>query len=1625
MRLTTTQLSDRRRGMILILVLGILTLLSIIALSFVLVADSAATSARIAREGEGGDVPDFDAELAANMFLGQFIHDLPDTDPISVSSALRGHSLARSMFGWQVEDLNQNGVLDPGEDTNGNNALDIVINDKAFTGTGRLRYSVDGGLPPPNPAFPPYLPAHILSGVRNDIAINYTYFPGDGFIRDPERLYWRSSYNAAYQGPHVPEGGVPYTYPDLENLYLAGYLPATGEVVQPSFHRHWLFNPVDSSTNPIASRALYDAANNPNWTNPVGKYLTLRPRPYDQFCEDLNNNGVLDMGEDKNGNGLLDAGFPYPEDATGDVKNWPWAPGGNDSIWIDLGAPVMTSADGRKFKMLFAPLIIELDGRINLLVHGNLMRGANYATTHANYDPNQDNPAVRNHASHQGWGPWEVNPSYVLRDPTNRSLPSPEWKNLFAGYRPSAAVPLRVGKYGYANTHPVPRQTDSSAPGGERPRVWGQIDFNGNFETDGGMAPTYLTQRFELPGEVPTTLGTVPYQITPSFSPGYANGSAEERRHHALLYNPAIPFPDDRQIPLTDLVGLLRGYDTGGQAISSHLLELCPNTFRFNNQMVLQTCNQVTNYSYDLDRSAMISYIWDNADPASAYGLPAGQDHPVGQGNLAYKNPRPIPPAPMPAPPATPATIPSEYDRVTWRSNLASVMKADLNRQLPDYPAHNNRATPPTQYNVPYDLANPLVEQQHKLADQARVELARDLYERLRLATGAADPTSIAAADRDTDGFRALRWLAQLAVNIVDYRDSDRINTLFQFWQDPSDPTIKEYVVGTELPGLLLNEIYVQYDNRPDDDGIINAVMNMPKAKDGYKVNVWAELLNPLPDELPDEKEPLQIVDKATNKPSYGAYKIVIAAYENLGMGGDARKVIDDHANVFGDPSVAASTANPMGISPKHVTEMDFMDDPNTPMDPDHVDAAGRNFDDPMKKNRGFFVVGPKKDGVPNPADHDKFENADKVYPNLDTTYQSEKMSYEVPLAAANAEYTPTVYLRRLANPYLKHNPVDPNDPNHDPGEDANKNGVLDQGEDLNMNGKLDLVPLNPYVTVDVALDVNPNDSRYYDPAGPNGMFVSITDRKARGRRQPFDSGDVADQNPTPPNPPPMPAPPEQPKHTFYRHNHEDSTSPTWPPAVSPPPQGTLKMPFDWLVHLDRQVASPAELLHVSGVKPHLLTDKFVGQGGMGQPIVNSHTAPWFNQDTRLYRFLELVHTRPRTIGQEYGGRIPGRININMVNNIETFRAICDAQFGNRFSATAVDLLWAQLQQMRTPNLGAATPAGQAPQTYQPFDRPFWSLGLGPTPSAAAGFSGDLISGSPRGIDNTLLGSSGNTGMRLLEPLNDATTPPQRFDHRYHQMELLSKIYNNLTTRSNVFAVWVTVGFFEVISEDLDGDGVLDTEDQNRNHQLDPGEDLNGNLRLDTEDFNRNHILDHSLLGKEIGRDENRHVRHRMFAIIDRTKLTSVETLTAGVAGTGVQPINTPIAGVHPRTGRLWTLNLNERDLNGNGTVDNEDVNGNGVLDLGEDTNNNMLLDTEDVNRNGILDRGGTLLTYDPGTLNEETVRIENDGYGNPVARFRKTHAAGTRVVVYGNPGPWPRYDHRQDDCILHFEVID
>ena len=68
--------------------------------------------------------------------------------------------------------------------------------------------------------------------------------------------------------------------------------------------------------------------------------------------------------------------FPYWE-AVGpwDVDND--RDGAPDSIWIDLGLPIQTTEDGRRYKPLVAMLVEDLDGRLNLNAHGSTEHLAN------------------------------------------------------------------------------------------------------------------------------------------------------------------------------------------------------------------------------------------------------------------------------------------------------------------------------------------------------------------------------------------------------------------------------------------------------------------------------------------------------------------------------------------------------------------------------------------------------------------------------------------------------------------------------------------------------------------------------------------------------------------------------------------------------------------------------------------------------------------------------------------------------------------------------------------------------------------------------------------------------------------------------------------------------------------------------------------------------------------------------------------------------------------------------------------------------------------------------------------------------------------------------------------------
>lgn len=201
-----------------------------------------------------------------------------------------------------------------------------------------------------------------------------------------------------------------YDIADYNNMLLASQewdpIKRRWRTILPSLHRpdlvnYWVHrahttNPelLDSSVNPSAA--------SPRWTDlkpAFRKRIILRPDPADHYdtaqdldgggwtpgepYDDLNGNGQCEphLGEwnagrhDLNGNNAYDPPDPSFFNSDFDAVNGPWdvdnmGDGIPDSVWVDLGMPVQQTAQGITVKPLFAILVMDMDGRINLNAHG-------------------------------------------------------------------------------------------------------------------------------------------------------------------------------------------------------------------------------------------------------------------------------------------------------------------------------------------------------------------------------------------------------------------------------------------------------------------------------------------------------------------------------------------------------------------------------------------------------------------------------------------------------------------------------------------------------------------------------------------------------------------------------------------------------------------------------------------------------------------------------------------------------------------------------------------------------------------------------------------------------------------------------------------------------------------------------------------------------------------------------------------------------------------------------------------------------------------------------------------------------------------------------------------------------
>ena len=398
-------------------------------------------------------------------------------------------------------------------------------------------------------------------------------------------------------------------------------------------------------------------------------------------------------------------------------------------------------------------------------------------------------------------------------------------------------------------------------------------------------------------------------------------------------------------------------------------------------------------------------------------------------------------------------------------------------------------------------------------------------------------------------------------------------------------------------------------------------------------------------------------------------------------------------------------------------------------------------------------------------------------------------------------------------------------------------------------------LPANPYVTIDYVANVPTNDAVQYTsqkpviPNKPNNTdYMQPSSRYSIGRIQPYAASLTKKQTSANPNPT---------NNTFFQHN-----SPTLPPGgISAEKGGPMDYPFDWLVFLDRPLTNITEILNVPGTTPPQLTQRFVvgqkdAQGNISNEQRQQHLAPWGDQNARIYRALEFFTVGDRSPYPGTDGRVAGKIDINAVFDYDIANAFIDAQANsNFFTQQAVSDVWLGNGTLTDPNntsflsrkqvlMGLGN--GTLPdKPFMSFAAPVVAANSDPQYPATAFPTGVGIANTilPHPVPAAAQGGQPTLGGTFTPqttppngtPASITYTPPVpgQAIPPYIVDELLTKVSGHVTTRSNNFAVFLTVGFFEVM------------------------DDTTVPVKL----------------GAELTTSSGKVIRHQMFAVVDRTNL--------------------------------------------------------------------------------------------------------------------------------------------------------
>jgi hypothetical protein len=1261
-----------------------------------------------------------------------------------------------------------------------NGSATVVINGRDFSGVGSGDIAMTGAFNAStgrfefNPDADPTMPVNPLLG---DEALMPNR-RGETFVDLADR---RDGYLARDNSPNEP-----YDAADFQNMFLSGVLP--GGMIIPSFHRDTLYASqfTNGSTGAediqafsfrpvfIGEGSEFDVASDYSTANvefPRGQFGS---KPFVPATGNLsfpaNDAQALDVDTDNDGI--------------------------NDAVWIDIGLPTQSNSEGRLFRPLVAYRVVDMDNRLNLNAHGNFV------------DESFGNPPQV--AVGAGYGVAEI--SLSVPGLTNVQTPlgaSPSLYNQWLEQRygadnvPGGSVLGSNQKlFGY------PTMPDDIGRG--RSKFNTALDLFGRFPVTADVSGPINNL---LPGFEPVDINIAnPYEVS------FAIGGSQ----------------NDRLFTAVEMEGLLRSSDPDAQLISSRL-----------NPSIIRDVEQ---FPIDANDESLLGDLFTTHSfevnmPATARSLPERLHDLL---RTLERTPE--------------LTLTRQQRRQIIEDLLPREVilggKLNLNRYFGNGIDNNDNGGVRGVSDDLVELASALEQTPQNgmpsfNAARAKQRLVRDLYITLLLVCGDDPP-----ADFDYDGEGSSveveyhRMMAQWAVNIVDFRDADSINTPFRFDPEPFDGTAFDDIAdpnfivwGCERPEVLITETFAFHDRQNQDTGTADLVADGDDDWDSVAQPISGaviELYNPWTGPNNFQRLGAELGNPNTNAVNLSSatdggdpvWRIALKRNRTISNPGDTDVL---RTIFFVDPGTSAANAGTDSFFPSNGTMVLAPGDygvlkpvagNNVPVGPETITGIG---------GASLFVDG-SRDAASAPVPNRVLNISDPSggYPAVAAFPVDRPLDADIQAGAKSnrtaedlielwrggiAQDYRFAFLQRLANPTQPFN----NSP-----------------DDLNYN---------PYLTVDTAaidlLAFNSTDPNFtrdntantsevgVDMAGQRFTAVDDFTRYSSVERgvsfsspgtmpeldMPTDAslgvarGNLFRTDDGPTNPPNGVDPTSDFVHSFGGMNvsHDDSGE-----------MNENRVPFGWLSWNNRPYASHMELLNVPYTSQEMLTFLY-NNGSSNGSMRNATFGEFRTQVASLYgdsrfenllrlsegvdgvvsnrfaHFLEFVETPSLYLGvetflpvdvplpnfsdaanAEFDPRVhgiptfrrPGKININTMSELqEPVWNNLVAGYGEPFS---------MFQSRRN-----GTPGPMDPTDFELFYTTIENAAFVPE--------------NPRGILAAINVDSGGNPFNAIGA-TDQSSPELKKNatSSYFANELKQKMGNLVTTRSSVFAIWITVGYFEV-----------------------------------------------------------------------------------------------------------------------------------------------------------------------------------------------------------------------------------